>query len=148
MANKKTKDLEQILEENGGIVVTTLGEVMDAVNAEDNKPSEPSEQEKIEYINSRVDLVPHNRIKKFVSMDIEEQYQQIKKLEWKKEAMEANRIVNKVKELFERRNGNVEDAKEVMKYCQDFIENIKQREIDKLDAEIAKLQAMKKSLEG
>lgn len=151
MASKKEKDLEQILEENEGMVVTTLGEVLNAVEKEDNQSSEQPEQEMVDYINSHSDLVPRNRIKMFADLSMEEQYKQLQKWEqskrWREEAIEANRIVNKVKDLFEHRNGNVEDAKDVMRFCQDFIDNVKQREIDKLDAEIAKLQAMKKSLE-
>lgn len=151
MASKKEKDLEQILEENGGMVVTTLGEVLNAVEKEDNQSSEQPEQEMVDYINSHSDLVPRNRVKMFADLSMEEQYKQLQKWEqskrWREEAIEANRIVNKVKDMFERRNANVEDAKDVMRFCQDFIDNVKQSEIDKLDAEIAKLQAMKKSLE-
>lgn len=143
MSNKKEKDLEQILEENGGMVVTTLGEVLNGV--------EKTDDEMVEYINSHSDLVPRNRTKMFADLTVEEQYRQIQKWErikkWKEEAMEANRIVNKLKDLFDRKNGTVEDAKDCMRFLQDFIDGAKQREIDKLDEEIAKLQLMKKSLE-
>lgn len=143
MANKKEKDLEQILEENGCMVVTTLGEVLNGV--------EKTDDEMVEYINSHSDLVPRNRTKMFSDLSIEEQYKQLQKWErikkWKEEAMEANRIVNKLKDLFDRKNGTVEDAKDCMRFLQDFIDGAKQREINKLDEEIAKLQLMKKSLE-
>lgn len=88
---------------------------------------------------SRFDALPLaeqvNRINRYI-----EREQEIAK--WK----ERSRMINRVKELFEKKHATVSDAKEVMKYCEEFINNYKAREIEKLDEQIRKLQLMKESL--
>lgn len=110
-----------------------------------------ADENKVQFINENIHMVPKNQMKKFQTLDIDGQVDKIQfyfdmqkmKDEWK----EKNRMVNRVKDLFEKRHGTVEDAKDVMRYMQDFIDTAKEREIAKLDEEIAKLEAMKKSLE-
>jgi hypothetical protein len=63
----------------------------------------------------------------------------------KEDARIKNSIPNKVKDLFEAKHGTVEDAKAVMKFCNEFIDGFKQREVERIDAEIRKLQLMKES---
>lgn len=71
-------------------------------------------------------------------------YYDLKKM--REDARIKNSIPNKVKELFEAKHGTVDDAKAVMKFCKEFIDGFKQREIERLDAEIRKLEMMKDSL--
>jgi len=109
-----------------------------------------ADENKVQFINENINIVPKNQMKKFQNLDIDEQvskiqfYIDMKKM--REEWIEKNRMVNKVKVMFEKRNGTVEDAKDCMKFLQEFIDGAKQREIDKLDEEIAKLQRMKESL--
>lgn len=95
-------------------------------------------------------LVPKSQLKKFEALSLKEQvakiqfYADIAKI--KEDARIKNSILNRVKELFEKRHGTVEDAKAVMKLCQEFIDGYKLREIAKIDEEIARLEQMKESL--
>lgn len=101
-------------------------------------------------IEDNIGIVPKNQLKKFQSMTLQQQiskiqfYQDMQKL--REEARIKNSIPNRVKELFEKRNGTVEDAKAVLNFCTDFIDNFKTREIEKIDEQIARLEEMKLSL--
>jgi len=109
-------------------------------------------ENKEQFINDNIGIVPKLSMKRFKLLDIDEQvdrilqYQENQRL--REEFLEKNRVVNKMKALFEKRHGNVEDAKDCITFLQEFIDGAKQREIEKLDEEIAKLQNMKKSLEA
>ena len=91
------------------------------------------------------DIVPRSQLKKFEAMSLKEKvakikfYQDIQRM--KEDARIKNSIPNKVKELFDKR-GSVEDAKSVLKFCTEFIDGFKQREIE----EIARVEEMKRSL--
>lgn len=91
-------------------------------------------------------IVPRSQLKKFEAMSLKEKvakikfYQDIQRM--KEDARIKNSIPNKVKELFDKR-GSVEDAKLVLKFCTDYIDNFKIREIEKIDAEIQKLEELK-----
>lgn len=106
---------------------------------------------KEQFINANFHYVPKNRKNKFMSMTIDEQYDKLHYYIERQRQIEAYRekskFVNRVKALFETKHATVEDAQEVMEFCQEFLNNYKQAEIDKLDAEIARLMVMKKSLE-
>ena len=112
---------------------------------------EMTKEDKIQFINENIDVVPRLRMKKFQALDLDKQVEQvqnyIERKKWQQEWEENNKVFNRVKDLFDKRHGTVEDAKEVIRIMQDFIETTKQREIEKIDAEIAKLQEMKKTLE-
>ena len=101
-------------------------------------------------IEDNMNIVPKNQRKKFDAMTLE---QKVKKIElyqtferMRAEAKERNRMVNKVKDLFERRKASVEDAKEVLQYCTQFIDNFKQHQIEEIDKKIAELEEMKMHL--
>ena len=101
-------------------------------------------------IEDNIGIVPKNQLKKFQSMTLQQQiskiqfYQDMQKL--REEARIKNSIPNRVQELFEKRNGTVEDAKAVLNFCTDFIDNFREREIAKIDEQIAALEEMKLSL--
>ena len=103
------------------------------------------------FVTDNLSLVPNVMKSRFDKLTLEEKVQKIKdyqqRQEWKKEWEEKNKMVNRVKELFEKRHATVQDAKEVMDFCKDFINSFKQREIEKLDEQIQKLQEMKKQLD-
>lgn len=104
-----------------------------------------------QFIEEHIGLVPHVMLNRFKKLSIEEQSKKmqhyIDRTKWIEEQKEKNRVVNRVKEVFEKRHATVEDAKDVLRFCTDFIDSFKQREIEKLDDEIRKLQEMKRSLE-
>lgn len=106
-----------------------------------------ADENKVQFINENIHMVPKNQMKKFQTLDIDGQVDKIQfyfdmqkmKDEWK----EKNRMVNRVKDLFEKRHGTVEDAKDIMRYMQDFIDTAKEREIAEIDRQIAELEERK-----
>lgn len=108
------------------------------------------DETKKSIIEDNLHLVPKNQLKRFNAMTLDEQIEKmqyyqdraVKIEQWKK----TSSIAYKVKDLFERRKATVQDAKEVMKFCADFIDTFKLREIARLDEEIHRLELMKESL--
>lgn len=102
------------------------------------------------FVEQNKHLVPRNQVQKFNVLALQQKvakiqfYQDIARM--KEDARIKNSIPNRVKELFDKRHATVDDAKAVMKFCQEFIDGFKQREVERIDAEIRKLQLMKESL--
>lgn len=100
-------------------------------------------------VEDNMHIVPKNQMKKFEKLTLKEKaakiqfYQDMQRM--REDARIKNSLPNKVKELFDKR-GTVEDAKAVLQFCTEFIDNFKQREIEKIDEEIARLEAMKEAL--
>ena len=98
-------------------------------------------------IEDNMHIVPKNQLKKFQAMTLQQKiakiqfYQDMEQM--RETARIKNSVPNRVKELFEKRHATVEDAKAVLQYCTEFIDNFKVREIEKIDAEIAKLEELK-----
>jgi hypothetical protein len=101
-------------------------------------------------VEDNMSIVPKNQLKKFEKLSLKEKaakiqfYQDVQRM--KEDARIKNSVPNRVKELFEKRHGTIEDAKSVLKFCTEFIDGFKQREIEKIDEEIARLEEMKRSL--
>ena len=101
-------------------------------------------------VDDNIEMVPKNQRKKFDALSLEAKiakiqfYQDIAAM--KAEAKVKNSIPNKVKELFEKRHANIDDAKQVLKYAQEFIDNYRMMQIAELDKQIAELEAMKEAL--
>ena len=101
-------------------------------------------------IEDNLHLVPHNQLKKFQALSLDEKFQKMQyyqdrvaKIEqWKQSAS----VPNKVKDLFEKRHGTVEDAKTIINWLNEFIDGFREREITRIDEEIARLEEMKQSL--
>lgn len=100
-------------------------------------------------VEDNMHIIPKNQMKKFEKLTLKEKaakiqfYQDMQRM--REDARIKNSVPNKVKELFDKR-GTVEDAKAVLQFCTEFIDNFKQREIEKIDEEIARLEAMKEAL--
>lgn len=109
-----------------------------------------SENEMVEFVNNNINVVPKNQSKKFNALELKDKVTKIQfyidMQRMREDAKIKNSVPNKVKELFEHKKATIQDAKDVIKFCSEFIDGFKQREIEKLDAEIAKLQAMKTQL--
>ena len=101
-------------------------------------------------IDEDIELVPKNQRKKFDALSLEAKfakilfYQDIAAM--KEEAKIKNSVIYRVKEVFDKRHASIDDAREVIKFAQEFIDNCKQREIDKIDDQIQYLELMKQSL--
>ena len=101
-------------------------------------------------IEDNMHFVPKNQLKKFMALSLEEQVEKMQyyqdraaKIEqWKQSAS----VPNKVKDLFEKRHGTVEDAKAIINWLNEFIEGFREREIARIDEEIARLEEMKNSI--
>lgn len=98
-------------------------------------------------IEDNMHLVPRNQMKKFEALDLKHKMAKIQfytdMAVMREQARIKNSIGNRVKELFDKRHATVEDAKEVLRFCTEFIDNFKVRELEKIDAEIAKLEELK-----
>ena len=113
---------------------------------ENNMTAEEMQQ----FIKENESIIPACQKKKYNALDDAGKvakinfYYDLKKM--REDARIKNSIPNKVKDLFEIKHGTVEDARDVLKFCQEFIDGFKQREVERIDAEIRKLQLMKESI--
>lgn len=142
MAKKNEKSIEEVLE-NDGMVVTTLGEVLAAVDEDAD--------EKVQFINENKDLIPNNRKNVFSTWSLQKQFDEInrwkKNKQWREQWIEQNKIENKVKDLFERRKVTLDEVLKVIEFCNDWIKSERENEIIRLDEEIAKLEERKRRME-
>ena len=129
-------------------------EVMNAVENTEvkNLEIEPimDEAQMKQYVEENIHIVPKNQRNKFESMTLDQKvskisfYYDMQKL--REEAKVKNSIPNKVREIFDKRHASIDDARTVLQFCTEFIDNFKQREIDKIDEQIRQLELMKQSL--
>lgn len=108
------------------------------------------EETKKAIIEDNYHVVPRNKRRQFDGLSLDEkiakiqfyQDRQEKINEWKLKSS----IEYKVKSLFETRHATVDDAKNVIEFAKSFIDEYREREIAKIDEEIARLEEMKQSL--
>ena len=121
-------------------------------NVSENIVIEPimDEEQMQQYVEENIHMVPKNQMKKFEALTLE---QKVKKIQFymdmvqiKAYARIQNSVLNRVKEVFDKRHATIDDAKEVLKFCNEFIDGYKLREIAKIDEEIARLEQMKQAL--
>jgi len=105
-----------------------------------------------QYVNDNITLVPNVMRSRFDKLPLEEKVQKINNYIERKKKQEANkkknRLVNKVKDLFDRRHASVQEANDVADFCNEYINSFKRKEIDRLDDQIKKLQELKAALVG
>ena len=101
-------------------------------------------------IEDNISIVPKNQRKKFDTLTLE---QKAKKIQFymdmeqiKADARIKNSVLNRVKEVFDKRHATIDDAKEVIKFAQEFVDNFRQHQIEEIDKQIAELEQMKQSL--
>lgn len=101
-------------------------------------------------IEDNMHLIPKNQLKKFESLTLEEKVKKIQMYQDRASKIEqmrqTNKVINRVKDVFEKRNGTIQDAKEVIKWCTEFIDTYRQHEIEKIDIEIARLEELKQNI--
>ncbi len=129
-------------------------EVMNAVENTEvkNIEIEPimDEGQMKQYVEENMHIVPRNQTQKFNALSLDKQvskisfYLDMKKM--REEAKVKNSVINRVKEVFEKRHANIDDAKQVLNFAQEFIDNYRMMQIAELDKQIAELEAMKEAL--
>ena len=101
-------------------------------------------------VEDNISIVPKNKRKKFDSLSLQHKVAKIQfyhdMAKMKEDARIKNSISYRVKELFNKRHATIDDARDVLKFCNEFIDGYKLREIAKIDDEIARLEQMKQSL--
>lgn len=101
-------------------------------------------------VEDNISIVPKNKRKKFDSLSLQHKVAKIQfyhdMAKMKEDARIKNSIHYRVKELFDKRHATIDDARDVLKFCNEFIDGYKLREIAKIDEEIARLEQMKQSL--
>lgn len=108
------------------------------------------EQQMQQYVEDNIHMVPKNQRKKFETLTLEQKakkiqfYIDIEKL--KADAKIKNSVLNRVKEVFDKRHATIDDAKEVIKFAQEFVDNFRQHQIEEIDKKIAELEQMKESI--
>lgn len=101
-------------------------------------------------VEDNISIVPKNKRKKFDSLSLQHKVAKIQfyhdMAKMKEDARIKNSIAYRVKELFNKRHATIDDARDVLKFCNEFIDGYKLREIAKIDEEIARLEQMKQTL--
>lgn len=111
---------------------------------------EMTEEEMQKFVDDNISFVPNVRKNVFAKLELKEKVAKIKLWQdiakMKAEAIEKNKIENKVKELFDKRKATVEDVIKVIEFCKDYIKESKEKEIAKIDEEIARLNNIRTTL--
>lgn len=101
-------------------------------------------------VEGNINIVPKNQRKKFDSLSLQHKVAKIKFYHDMAKMKEDSRIKNSipyhVKELFDKRHATIDDATEVIKFAQEFVDSFKQRQIEDIDRQIAELEEMKLKL--
>ena len=101
-------------------------------------------------IEDNMHLIPKNQLKRFLALPVEEQIAKIQYYQERAVKIEQMRqtasIVNKVRDLFDKRHASIDDAKQVIEFAQEFVDNFRQHQIEEIDKQIAELEAMKEAL--
>ena len=111
-----------------------------------------TKEEMEKFVNDNLTIVPRNCRRKFDELKTIEQkvskirfYFDMQKM--REEAIEKNKLENRVKDLFIKRKATTEDVVRVIDFCKEYIQTTKQEEIDKLQTEIERLTHLKQTLE-
>lgn len=101
-------------------------------------------------IEDNISIVPKNKRKKFDSLSLQHKVAKIQfyhdMAKMKEDARIKNSIPYRVKELFDKRHATIDDATEVIKFAQEYVDSFKQRQIEDIDRQIAELEEMKLKL--
>ena len=108
------------------------------------------EQQMQQYVEENIHMVPKNQRKKFETLTLEQKakkiqfYIDIEKL--RADAKIKNSVLNRVKEVFDKRHATIDDAKQVIEFAQEFVDNFRKHQIEEIDKKIARLEEMKLAL--
>lgn len=116
-----------------------------------------SNKEMQSVINSNIDLVSDKTREAFDKLPVEEKYKKIKKLIANKAFYDRKKsdaptvkkgffFSSKLKDMFEKKGATAEDVDAVIAFCSEYKESLKTRELERLTAEIERLNKMKEEL--
>ena len=105
-----------------------------------------------QFIAENIKRVPNNQKGKFNALTLEQKVEKIQsyidRAKFWEEIAEKNKLSNRVKDLMTKRHATIQDAHDIIAVCNEFINTTKNEELARIDEEIAKLTAMKQSLEN
>ena len=110
-----------------------------------------SNEQMEQFVTEHIGIVPRNWKRKFEVLNIEQKVSKIHyyldRQKQRTEAIEKNKLENRVKELFDKRKATTEDVVRVIDFCKQYIQATKEQEINKLQSEIERLTHLKQPLE-
>lgn len=106
------------------------------------------------FIDENINLVSDKTREAFDKLTVEEQYKKIQKLVSNKKFYDKKRsgvsacskTVNKVQQIIRNASCTAADMDEIIAFCEEHKSVIKEREIEKISAEIERLTKMKEEL--
>ncbi len=127
-------------------------------NSNDNKPNDKvaevtmSNEQMEQFVAEHLSIVPRNWRSRFDALSLDKKVSKIRfyidMQQMRANAMERNKLENKVKELFIKRNATTEEVVKVIDMCKEYIQSTKEQEITKLQDEIERLTHLKNALEA
>ena len=127
-------------------------------NSNDNKPNDKvaevtmSNEQMEQFVAEHLFIVPRNWRSRFDALSLDKKVSKIRfyidMQQMRANAMERNKLENKVKELFIKRNATTEEVVKVIDMCKEYIQSTKEQEITKLQDEIERLTHLKNALEA
>ena len=80
-------------------------------------------------VEDNISIVPKNKRKKFDSLSLQHKVAKIQfyhdMAKMKEDARIKNSVLNRVRELFDKRHATIDDARDVLKFCNEFIDGCK-----------------------
>lgn len=127
-------------------------------NSNDNKANDGvaevtmSNEQMEQFVAEHLSIVPRNWRSRFDALPLDKKVSKIRfyidMQQMKANAMERNKLENRVKELFIKRNATTEEVVKVIDMCKEYIQSTKEQEITKLQDEIERLTHLKNALEA
>lgn len=127
-------------------------------NSNDNKANDGvaevtmSNEQMEQFVAEHLSIVPRNWRSRFDALSLDKKVSKIRfyidMQQMRANAMERNKLENKVKELFIKRNATTEEVVKVIDMCKEYIQSTKEQEITKLQDEIERLTHLKNALEA
>jgi len=111
-----------------------------------------SNEQMEQFVAEHLSIVPRNWRSRFDALPLDKKVSKIHfyidMQQMKANAMERNKLENRVKELFIKRNATTEEVVKVIDMCKEYIQSTKEQEITKLQDEIERLTHLKNALEA
>lgn len=111
-----------------------------------------SNEQMEQFVAEHLSIVPRNWRSRFDALPLDKKVSKIRfyidMQQMRANAMERNKLENRVKELFIKRNATTEEVVKVIDMCKEYIQSTKEQEITKLQDEIERLTHLKNALEA
>lgn len=111
-----------------------------------------SKEQMEQFVTEHLSIVPRNWRSRFDTLPLDKKVSKIHfyidMQQMRANAMERNKLENRVKELFIKRNATTEEVVKVIDMCKEYIQATKEQEITKLQDEIERLTHLKLALES